>query len=60
MEEALHQVNVKLGFMNSVTRHDMLNQMVVLKGFLDLSSQIEKDRALVQYINKMNQAANNC
>ncbi|WP_165394779.1 ATP-binding protein [Methanofollis fontis] len=35
-EEALKQVVKKLNLMSSITRHDVLNQVTVLKGYLDL------------------------
>ncbi len=42
-EEALRQAGLKLGMLNSITRHDILNQMQVLTGFLALSKLREKD-----------------
>jgi PAS domain S-box-containing protein len=59
LEEALRKTNAKLGIMNSITRHDMLNQLTVLNGFIDLGREKEKDPKLVAYLNKMNQAATN-
>ena len=35
-EEALSQVNKKLNLMSSVTRHDILNQLTAVSGFLEL------------------------
>jgi PAS domain S-box-containing protein len=36
-EEAYRQANTKLNLLSSVTRHDILNQLTALKGYLDLS-----------------------
>lgn len=36
-EEALFKANIKLNLLNSITRHDILNQLLALKGFLELS-----------------------
>jgi PAS domain S-box-containing protein len=59
MEEALHEVNLKLGILNSITRHDITNQMTVLNGFIELGKQREKDPTLVSYFEKMSRAAIN-
>ena len=36
-EEAYRQANTKLNLLSSITRHDILNQLTVLKGYLELS-----------------------
>jgi PAS domain S-box-containing protein len=36
-ENALKEANKKLNLMNSITRHDILNQLMVIRGYLDLS-----------------------
>ncbi|OPY31198.1 MAG: sensory histidine kinase AtoS [Methanomassiliicoccales archaeon PtaU1.Bin124] len=35
-QEALHQANRKLNLLSSITRHDIINQIIALKGFLSL------------------------
>ena len=35
-QEALHQANRKLNLLSSITRHDIINQIIALKGFLAL------------------------
>jgi PAS domain S-box-containing protein len=35
-QEALREVNTKLNLLSSITRHDILNQVMALKGFLQL------------------------
>lgn len=37
LEKALALINEKLKLMTSVTRHDILNQLVILSGFIELS-----------------------
>jgi len=59
LEEALVQTNVKLGIMNSITMHDMLNQLTVLNGYIDLSKMNEKDPKLSANLIKMSQVTNN-
>ena len=56
-EEALRQASLKLGMLNSITRHDILNQMQVLTGYLALFKLREKDPELVAYLEKMSRAA---
>ncbi|MDD1670123.1 MAG: PAS domain S-box protein, partial [Methanomicrobiales archaeon] len=38
-EEALKNMNRKLNLLSSVTRHDMLNQLVVIVGYLELARE---------------------
>ena len=42
-QEALTQANKKLNLLNNVTRHDILNQLTALLGFLELSKQDTTD-----------------
>ena len=58
-EDALRQASLKLGMLNSITRHDILNQMQVLTGFLALFKLREKDPELTTYLEKMSRAATN-
>jgi signal transduction histidine kinase len=59
LETAVRLTNTKLGMLNSITRHDMLNQMTVLNGFIELGKQREKDPGLISYFDKMSRAAIN-
>ncbi len=56
-QEALTQANKKLNLLNNVTRHDILNQLTVLIGYLELSRQDIKDPAILTFINKEKTAA---
>jgi len=38
-EEALKKVNEKIQLLDSITRHDLVNQLVVLTGYLDMASR---------------------
>ena len=57
-EEALRQANKQLNLLSDITRHDITNQLLVLKGYLELSHDvIDKPEALKEYIKKEQQAA---
>jgi len=45
--------------LNSITRHDILNQMQVLTGYLALFRLRERDPELVTYLEKISRAASN-
>ncbi len=58
-EEALKQANKQLNLLSSVTRHDILNQLMALKGYLELShDEIDNPKTLIEYIQKEEKAAN--
>ena len=58
VEGALYQANRKLNLLSSITRHDINNQLTVLKGYLDLSEDFIGDPArLGEIIRKEKQAA---
>jgi PAS domain S-box-containing protein len=56
-QEALTQANKKLNLLNNVTRHDILNQLTVLIGYLELSGQDVIDPQLRTIIAKEKKAA---
>jgi len=56
-EEALQQANRRLNLLNNVTRHDILNQMTGLLGYIQLSRQKISDPEVLTYIAKEEQAA---
>ena len=49
-EDALKQINKKLNLMSSVTRHDILNQLTALAGYLDLLKQRLSEHTDLEYI----------
>jgi PAS domain S-box-containing protein len=57
-QEALTRANKKLNLMNNITRHDILNQLTALIGFLEISRQDTKDPELLKFIHKEERAAN--
>jgi PAS domain S-box-containing protein len=58
-EDALALASKKLNLMSSITRHDILNQLTVLIGFIELSEQLETDPKLMDYLKREKKAAEN-
>ncbi len=56
-EEGLAMANHKLKILSSVTRHDALNQLTVLQGYLELSQPMADDPKLRRYLERMDVAA---
>ncbi len=56
-DEALRQANEKLRIMGNVTRHDALNQLAVLTGWLSIGRQTCNDRTTLDYMERMKSAA---
>jgi PAS domain S-box-containing protein len=57
-QESLTVANKKLNLLNNITRHDILNQLSALLGYIDLSRHNTKDLRMLSYIEKEEQAAN--
>ena len=57
-QDALRLANRKLNLLNNVTRHDILNQLTALIGYLEISREEVKDPRLLSYVTKEEQAAN--
>jgi PAS domain S-box-containing protein len=57
IEEALRKVNKKLNLLGSVTRHDSLNQIGVLKGWLDAALEKESDDSIRSLLLRVDEAA---
>ena len=55
-EEALQQMNRKLNLLSSITRHDIINQLLVLKGYLVLLRQKTDNPSLLEYIERSDKA----
>jgi PAS domain S-box-containing protein len=52
-EEALHLAHQKLNLLASITRHDILNQLLALKGYLALSyNWIDNPQKVAEFIKK--------
>lgn len=56
-ELALQQALTKLNMLSSITRHDILNQLMGLRSYLELIGIDEKDPALLGYLEKGIQAS---
>jgi signal transduction histidine kinase len=56
--DALRLANRKLNLLNNVTRHDILNQLTALIGYLELSKDEIKDPRFLTYVTKEERAAN--
>jgi PAS domain S-box-containing protein len=52
-EEALRQVNRKLNLISSLTRHDILNRISVLLGYLDRAKSMTSDTALLDHLERL-------
>ncbi|MDO9034294.1 MAG: ATP-binding protein, partial [Methanoregula sp.] len=58
-EKALLQANKQLNLLSSITRHDILNQLMALKGYLEMSHDVINDpKTLIGFIKKEEAAAN--
>jgi signal transduction histidine kinase len=57
-ESALNQVNRKLNLLASITRHDILNQLTVLLGYIDLMKDELHDPQLRSFLEHAEVAAN--
>lgn len=56
-EEALREANRKLNILNSITRHDILNQLMGMNGFLTLTKMKVQDPVILGYLQKQENAA---
>jgi PAS domain S-box-containing protein len=59
MENALEQANKKLQLLNSITRHDIINQIMALNNCLDMTDESLTDPGLRPLIRKAKTAADN-
>jgi DNA-binding response OmpR family regulator len=50
---ALNLANKKLSILSSITRHDALNQLMVIKGYSDLLAKADLDSNKVDYVKKV-------
>lgn len=56
-EGALNKANKKLQLLSGITRHDILNQIMVIQGYLDLAKDVDKDPALSEFCGYVGRAA---
>ena len=57
-EDALFLANKKLNMLSSITRHDILNSIMAVMGYLEISKDIAKDPELQKFIDKETEAVN--
>jgi signal transduction histidine kinase len=57
IEEAVKQANRNLNLMNSITRHDILNQLTIILGYLPYVIEGETDPVQKGYLEKIENAA---
>jgi signal transduction histidine kinase len=50
MEHAIREANRKLGLLNSLTRHDIANQLTILHGYTQLAASLESDPVISGYL----------
>jgi PAS domain S-box-containing protein len=58
MERAVSEANHKLNLLNSMTRHDVTNQLTVLQGFAQIAAMKKGDPVMADYLAKIITAAN--
>jgi signal transduction histidine kinase len=58
-ENSLKQVNDKLNLMNRITRHDILNQLTGIVGYLDMMKQTSPDPRMQKYAEIVLRSATN-
>jgi len=51
-EQVLQQALKKLNMLSSITRHDILNQLMGLRTYLELTKEREKDPELLEFLRK--------
>jgi PAS domain S-box-containing protein len=57
MEQAIREANRKLSLLNSITRHDVVNQLTILQGFAQIASLKKGDPVIEDYMKKILAAA---
>jgi PAS domain S-box-containing protein len=57
MEHAITEANRKLNLLNSLTRHDIANQLTALRGFTRLAAAKERDPAIAGYLARIDTAS---
>ncbi|MCP1715779.1 PAS domain S-box-containing protein [Methanocalculus alkaliphilus] len=56
-EEALRTANMKLQTLSSITRHDILNEIMVFQGFLSFASEMSVDPVQAGYLERLKRSA---
>jgi PAS domain S-box-containing protein len=56
-ETKLERANEKLKILNSITRHDILNQLMVLQGNLELAKSVDGNPAMAERLHRIERSA---
>jgi len=56
-ENAIRESNRKLNLLNSITRHDLANQLTVVQGYTQLAMIRKPDPVIAEFLAKIDQAA---
>jgi len=56
-EEAIRQANRKLNLLNSITRHDVANQLTLLQGFAQIAAMKNPDPVVGDFLSKIDATA---
>ncbi len=57
MENAIREANHKLTLLNSITRHDVANQLTILQGYAQIAAVKKEDPVMADYLAKILTAA---
>jgi len=57
MEDSLLRTNKKLSLLGSVTRHDILNQLTILRGYLEMTRDAEEPATRAKFMHRCEEAA---
>ena len=57
MEHAIKEANRKLNLLNSITRHDIVNQLTIVQGFAQLAAGKERDPEISQSLSRIHAAS---
>jgi len=58
LQEAVQLANRKLNLLSSITRHDIINQLTILKGYIEISREyLDDKKTLVDFLEKEAKAA---
>ncbi len=59
LEIAMKRANQKLNLLSSITRHDIMNQLTVLQGYIEMARNMSEPEDIGRCISKMDGAADN-
>jgi len=57
-ENAIREVNRKLNLLNSITRHDVANQLAIVRGYTQMAALRKPDPAVGDFLTKIDTAGN--